>query len=69
MPSTKGYLEFILGQLAELEDIAVRAMMGEYILYYHGRIVGGMTRTVFCCCICSVDLRLPHRLIVDQRDL
>ncbi len=42
MPSTKGYLEFILGQLAELEDIAVRAMMGEYILYYHGRIVGGI---------------------------
>ena len=42
MPSTKSYLDFILGQLAELEDIAVRAMMGEYILYYQGRIVGGI---------------------------
>lgn len=42
MPSTKGYLDFILGQLAEPEDIAVRAMMGEYILYYQGRIVGGI---------------------------
>ena len=34
MASTKGYLEFILEQLSDLEDVSYRAMMGEYILYY-----------------------------------
>lgn len=42
MASSKEYLQFILGQLSELEEIAYRAMMGEYILYYRGRIVGGI---------------------------
>lgn len=42
MASSKGYLDFILEQLSGLEDISWRAMMGEYILYYRGRIVGGI---------------------------
>ncbi len=42
MASTKEYLDFILDQLSELEDISVRAMMGEYIIYYRGRIAGGI---------------------------
>lgn len=42
MASSKEYLEFILEQLSELEDITCRAMMGEYIIYYKGKIVGGI---------------------------
>ena len=42
MSSSKEYLNFILEQLSELEDISYRAMMGEYIIYYKGRIVGGI---------------------------
>lgn len=42
MPSSKEYLEFILEQLSEMEDVSFRSMMGEYILYYRGRIVGGI---------------------------
>ena len=42
MASSKEYLGFILEQLSELEDISYRAMMGEYILYYHGKVVGGV---------------------------
>lgn len=42
MASSKAYLEFISEQLSELEDITYRAMMGEYIIYYRGRIVGGI---------------------------
>ena len=42
MASTKGYLEFILEQLSELDGITHRTMMGEYILYYRGRIFGGI---------------------------
>ena len=42
MASSEGYLEFILDQLSELEQISWRAMMGEYILYYRGRIFGGV---------------------------
>lgn len=42
MASSKEYLNFILEQLAELEEITYRAMMGEYIIYYRGKIVGGI---------------------------
>lgn len=42
MPSSKSYLQFILDQLSELDEIAFRAMMGEYILYYRGKVVGGI---------------------------
>ena len=42
MASNKEYLEFILEQLSELEDITYRAMMGEFIIYYRGKIVGGI---------------------------
>ena len=42
MASSIEYLEFILEQLSGLEDITSRAMMGEYIIYYKGRIVGGI---------------------------
>ena len=40
MASGKGYLDFILDQLSELEDVSYRAMMGEFILYYHGKVIG-----------------------------
>lgn len=40
--SSKEYLEYILEQLSELEDITHRAMMGEYIIYYRGKIIGGI---------------------------
>lgn len=42
MASTKEYLNFILEQLSGLEDISHRAMMGEYIIYYQGKVVGGI---------------------------
>lgn len=42
MSSSKAYLDFILDQLSGLEEISYRAMMGEFILYYRGRIVGGI---------------------------
>lgn len=40
MASSKEYLDYILEQLSDLEEIRYRAMMGEYILYYRGKIVG-----------------------------
>ena len=42
MASSQDYLQFVLEQLSELSDISYRAMMGEFILYYRGRIVGGI---------------------------
>lgn len=42
MASSKGYLDFILEQLSELDAITYKAMMGEYIIYYRGKIVGGV---------------------------
>ena len=42
MASSKDYLEYILDQLSDLHDISYRAMMGEYIIYYRGKIVGSI---------------------------
>ncbi len=42
MASTKNYLDFILEQLSDLDEISYRAMMGEYIIYYRGKIIGGI---------------------------
>lgn len=42
MASSRAYLDFILEQLSELDAITYRAMMGEYIIYYRGKIMGGI---------------------------
>ncbi len=42
MASSKEYLNFILEQLSELDDVSYRVMMGEYIIYYHGKVIGGI---------------------------
>ena len=81
MASSKEYLEFILEQLSELDDIYYRAMMGEYILYYRGKIVGGIyddrllvkpTKTTVVM-MPNADMELPYEgakemLLVDDVD-
>lgn len=42
MASSKEYLDYVLEQLSELEDISYRTMMGEFIIYYRGKIIGGI---------------------------
>ena len=42
MGSTKDYLEYILEQLSFSDEITYRSMMGEYIIYYRGKIIGGI---------------------------
>ncbi len=42
MASSKEYLSYILEQLSDLEEITIRQMMGEYIIYYRGKIVRGI---------------------------
>ena len=42
MASSKEYLKYILEQLSALDEISYRSMMGEFIIYYRGRIVGGI---------------------------
>lgn len=42
MASSKEFLQFVLEQLCGLDDISYRPMMGEYIIYYRGKIVGGI---------------------------
>ena len=58
MASSKEYLAFILDRLSELEEMSYRPMMGEYILYYRGKIIGGI-----------YDNRLllkPMKVVLDQ---
>ena len=42
MPSTKNYLDFIIEQLSLAQGITYRAMMGEYIIYCRGKVIGGI---------------------------
>lgn len=81
MASSKSYLDFILEQLSGLEDVTVRAMMGEYIIYYRGKIVGGIYDDRFLVkptksavsMMPNADLELPYdgakeMLLVDDVD-
>ena len=42
MSSTREYLDFVIDQLSELDDVSYRAMMGEYVIYYRGVVVAGV---------------------------
>lgn len=79
MASSKGYLDFILEQLSDLEEISYRAMMGEYIIYYRGKVVGGIYDDRFLvkptksakAMMPDADMELPHEgakgmLLVDD---
>ena len=61
MASSKEYLEFILEQLSETEDVSARAMMGEYILYHRGKVFGGIYDNRFLVKPTkSAVARMPH---------
>ena len=81
MATKKEYLEFILGQLSELEDVSYRAMMGEYILYYRQKVIGGIYDNRFLVkptksareMMPDADMELPYEgakemLLVDNVD-
>ena len=42
MPSSKEYLDFISEQLSGLNDVTYKPMMGEFLIYYRGKLVGGI---------------------------
>ena len=81
MASSKEYLDFILEQLSELNDVSNRAMMGEFIIYYRGKIVGGIYDDRFLvkptksavAMMPNADMELPYdgakeMLLVDDVD-
>ena len=81
MASSREYLDFILEQLSELDDITCRAMMGEYIIYYRGKVVGGIYDDRFLvkptksavAMMPDADMELPYdgakkMLLVDEID-
>lgn len=42
MTSSRNYLDFVLDRLSDVDDVTYRPMMGEYILYFKGKIIGGI---------------------------
>lgn len=79
MASSKKYLDFILDQLSGLDDISYRSMMGEYIIYYRGKVIGGIYDDRFlvkptksaAAMMPDADLELPYEgakvmLLVDD---
>lgn len=47
MASDKEYVNFVLDQLSKLSDVTCRAMMGEYLLYYRDKVIGGIYNNRF----------------------
>ena len=81
MASSKEYLAFVLEQLSGLDDLTYKAMMGEYIIYYRDKIVGGIYDDRFLVkptksaknLMPEADLELPYEgakemLLVDDID-
>ena len=81
MASSKEYLDFIMGQLSALTDVTCRVMMGEYIIYLGGKIVGGIYDDRFlvkpvkaaCAMMPDAEFELPYEgakemLLVDNVD-
>ena len=81
MASSKEYLSFILEQLSGLDEITYKAMMGEFIIYYRGKIVGGIYDDRFLVkpvkaakdMMPEADMELPYEgakemLLVDNVD-
>ena len=81
MASSKEYLEFVLEQLSLLDDITYKAMMGEYIIYYKGKVAGGIYDDRFLvkpvksavAMMPEADMELPYEgakemLLVDDID-
>ena len=81
MASSKEYLNFILEQLSESDEVTYRAMMGEYIIYYRGKVVGGIYDDRFLvkptksalAMMPDADMELPYEgakemLLVDDVD-
>ncbi len=79
MASSREYLNYILEQLSGLEDVSYKAMMGEYIIYYRGKIAGGIYDDRFMVkdvepaekMMPDAELRLPYEgarkmLLVDN---
>lgn len=68
MASSRERLDFILVQLSALDDVSYRAMMGEYIIYYRGKIVGGICDDRFlvkptksaATMMPNADMKLPY---------
>ena len=58
MPSSKEYLLFVLDQLSYLSDITYRLMMGEYVLYYKGKIFGGIYDDRFLVKVTTASLEI-----------
>lgn len=63
MASGKEYLDFLLEQLSGLDDISYKAMMGEYIIYYCGKIVGGIYDNRFL--VKTVKVAREMMLMID----
>ena len=81
MASSREYLDFILEQLSGLKDVSYRAMMGEFIIYYRGKAVGGIYDDRFLVkpvkaakkLMPDADMELPYEgakemLLVDELD-
>ena len=81
MASSTEYLDFILEQVSELDNVSYKAMMGEFIIYYNGKIIGGIYDDRFLvkpvksaiACIPNAKYELPYdgakkMLLVDDVD-
>ena len=70
MPSSREYLDFVLEQLSPVEGVSFRPMMGEYVIYCAGKVIGGVYDERFLIKPVPAALRLlDERGLTPQWDL
>ena len=65
MPSTKEYLNFILEQLPKSDEISYRMMMGEYLIYFRGKVIGGIYDNRFLVKITKASAKMMPNTIKE----
>ena len=66
MASRKDYLDFVLERLSGLEGVSYRPMMGEYLIYYGGKLIGGVYDDRFLLKPTKTALRLAEGRSLDM---
>lgn len=61
MATDKGYVEYVMDMLGHFDGVSTRAMMGEYVLYFRDKVIGGIyNNRVLLKRVPAIDRMIPN---------
>lgn len=68
MATTREYVDYVMEQFEQVGNVTIRPMMGEYVLYYRGRVFGGLYDNRLMikplasarCILNDCEMEIPH---------